>query len=468
MSCEKSIFRFKKFGDAYLVSTDIGTWIFLTKGEFDSFMRRSVNEIDRDLYRRLRERSFIVDTSDPDGEIEALHLKFGNFFSNPTLFIIGITRGCNLKCDYCQAKAERNSGSSYKFSEETIAKTVDFIFECTEENATIEFQGGEPLLEFSTIKRFIKAIKDRNRHIKKRIRFTLSTNLTLLNKDKLKYFSDNDVGIVGSIDGPREIHDKQRSYWNGHGSYIKATQAFERAASAGVPLRIIAVATKNSLENIEVVVDEFVERGMPEVFLNWPQRNGRALEQFYWDRIGLSSNEYFHLWKKTIEHIAKINRYRTIPISERYLDLILQKILTPYSPNFMDWRSPCGAIIGQISFDHNGNIYPCDEARGDERLVIGNVHQDTYADVMQQKLTQEIIGASLLENEICDFCVYKPFCGLCPVLNYKSSGNFQSFREFTYRCQIFTAMFDYVFQKILDGDNSVFSFKAGVENEIFL
>ena len=453
----KSIFRFKKFHDAYLASTDAGTWMFLTPGEFDAFMQLQPDRIDPDLYRRLFERSFIVDPSRLDREVDTLHCKFGGFFCGPTLFIIGITEVCNLQCYYCHANSQPYQAATNRFSDETIAKIVEFILGCMGGNATIEFQGGEPLLDFSTVRRFIEKIKSNPRCDERFFRYSLSTNLTLLTDEMCRYFADNKVRVVGSIDGPKEVHDLQRRYIDGRGTHDDVLRAIERAKRAGVSLSLIAVLTKNSIENVQAIVDELVDHGVSQIALNWPQRNGRALERRFWDKIGLGADDYSRIWKQTVEYIAELTNGSGSSITERYLQLILHKILTPYSPNYMDWRSPCGAVIGQVSFDHAGNIYPCDEARGDNRLIIGNIHTDTFYDVMGREISQKVIGASLLENEICDYCVYKPFCGICPVLSFKAGGDFQSFREFRYRCRIFTFMFDFVFQRILDGDTSVFS-----------
>lgn len=458
MDWERSIYRFKKFGRTYLVSTDFGTWMFLAAEEFDHFVRYPIDTLDEELIRRLRERYFIVNPSDLDGEIEAFDRKYHAYFEGPTLFIIGITKTCNLKCEYCHANAERKPVGPYQFSPATIAKTVDFIVDCAGDPCTIEFQGGEPLLGFSIIRQFVETARERGRNLGKRIGFSLSTNLTLLNRRMLEFLNENDVGIAGSIDGPRNVHDKQRTDWNGRGTYERARRSFDQASQSGARVCLISVATKHSLSRIEAIVDEFVERGVSELCLNYPQQNGRALDPFFWDRVGLTSEECFELWKGAIEYMARRKATNGVRLKERYLSLILQKISAPTSPNFMDWRSPCGATIGQISFDGNGDIYPCDDARGDRNLRIGNVHKDTYSDVIRRRLPQEIMGASLLENEICDYCVYKPFCGLCPVLSFKSGGTFQLFRSFKFRCVLFTRMFDYVFRKILEGNDAEFSF----------
>jgi His-Xaa-Ser system radical SAM maturase HxsB len=461
----RSIYRYKKLREAYLITSEFGTWMFLHPQEFDQFVRWPITEVDRSLRCRLRDRHFIVDPTRLDGEIASYCRKYGNYFDGPSLFVIGTTQTCNLYCEYCQANATPEHVGHVTFSGETIARIIDFILSCPGKYAHVEFQGGEPLLEFSAIRKFIYGFEQRHEEHTKRIRFIVSTNLTLLTDAMIRFFIEHDVRIVGSIDGPEQVHDDQRRYPDGRGSHEDAIAGFTRAATAGASLDIIAVATRNSVGNIEAIVDQFADLGSREFLLNWPQRNGRALEQRCWDRIGLTGEEYFRLWKAAIEYIAARYRDREPPFRERYLQLALYKILTPYTPDFMDWRSPCGAAIGQLSFDHDGNIYPCDEARGDSRLRIGNVHGDNFGDVIERQLTQRIISSSLLENGVCDACVYKPFCGLCPVLAFKSGGEFHSFQEFANRCQFYTGLFDYVFLKILDGDSSVFPREIGAWHE---
>jgi len=467
MALHKAQYRFRRFDNCYLLSSDIGAWVFLSTDEFDDFVKQPVDALSDDLVERLRTRGIVVDTNNLEREVELSHRKYAPYFDGPVLFIIGVTGACNLGCEYCHADAQIRSPNQDRFSQGTISRLVDFILDAAGDRATVEFQGGEPLLAFDSIRRIIEEFKTRLEFEPGQIRFTLSSNLTTLNNEKIRYLTNNLVQIVASIDGPPDIHDEQRPYASGKGSYRTTSRAFDRAKDAGAKMGIIAVATRHSQGNAEAIVDEVIDRSVQDVCINMPEQSGRALEKEQWKKIGLSPEQCFELWRDAVEYIATQQKSDQAPINEKFLQLILYKLFMPESPNFTDWRSPCGATIGQISFDHEGNIYPCDEARGDKNLLLGNVNEDSYADVIRNELTQEIIGSSLLENGICDACVYKPFCGVCPVLRYKAGGDFQSFRGFRERCRMFTAMFDYVFDKLLDGDHTVFQIPQPrmIENE---
>lgn len=457
MTLHKAQYRFRRFGDRYLISSDIGAWMFLSADEFHEFVTQPIDVLEDDLSCRLRKRGFLVEADDLAREVDISYRKYAPYFEGPVLFIIGVTGACNLNCEYCHADAEIRSPKQDRFSDRTVSKLVDFIIDASAKRATVEFQGGEPLLAFGSIRKIVDEFRSRPAFEEKRIQFTLSTNLTTLDDEKLDYMVENGVQIVTSIDGPASVHDVQRPYASGKGSYETTARAFEKASSRGAKMGIIAVASRHSQGNGERIVDEIVQRSVRNVCINMPEQSGRALEEEHWQNIGLSPDQCFELWREVVEYIATLQEPGAPQINEKFLQLILHKLFMPESPNFTDWRSPCGATIGQISFDHEGNVYPCDEARGDSNLLLGNVHTHTYADVIREELTQEIIGSSLLENGICDACAYKPFCGVCPVLRFKAGGDFQSYRGFRERCGLFTAMFDYVFEKLLEGDTSTFN-----------
>lgn len=83
---------------------------------------------------------------------------------------------------------------------------------------TIGFYGGEPLLNLKLIEQSIDYIH-RNVDPQKKAGFSLTTNGTLLDEDLIEYFIKNNVYITLSLDGPKPIHDNARIYKDGTGSY---------------------------------------------------------------------------------------------------------------------------------------------------------------------------------------------------------------------------------------------------------
>jgi len=67
-----------------------------------------------------------------------------------------------------------------------------------------------------------------------------------------------------------------------------------------------------------------------------------------------------------------------VKVREKAAVTFLKKIMTEEDPNHLDFRSPCGAGIGQLAYNYNGKVYTCDEGRmmsmmNDESFCLGNV-----------------------------------------------------------------------------------------------
>jgi uncharacterized protein len=96
--------------------------------------------------------------------------------------------------------------------------------------------GGEPLLlGFNTMQRLVEGLKstlrpDAGLHIQ--------TNGVLLSDDFIELFARHDVGISISLDGPAEVHDRNRLDRRGEGSHGQVVSAIARlvAHPAGVRL----------------------------------------------------------------------------------------------------------------------------------------------------------------------------------------------------------------------------------------
>ena len=58
-------------------------------------------------------------------------------------------------------------------TKETADKTVDLVFQSTNPSVTIEFQGGEPLVNFDVVKHIIERAREKNKTAGKRLEFTM-------------------------------------------------------------------------------------------------------------------------------------------------------------------------------------------------------------------------------------------------------------------------------------------------------
>ena len=140
----------------------------------------------------------------------------------------------------------------------------------------------------------------------------------------------------------------------------------------------------------------------------------------------------------------------------RTAKIFLTKILTDGDCNFLDIRSPCGAGIGQLAYNFNGDVYTCDEARmlsiiRDDSFKVGNVRDNSYEQLINNNVVKTMSTASCLDNLAgCSECVYKPYCGVCPIYNYVTADDLFSPSISNQRCIIFNSILDYIFEKFED------------------
>ena len=109
--------------------------------------------------------------------------------------------------------------------------------------------------------------------------------------------------------------------------------------------------------------------------------------------------------------------------------MILQKMLTPYQPGYVDLRSPAGIGIGAIVYNYDGDVYASDEARmlaemGDASFRLGNVHRNSYRTIFGGNRLRGLVEGSCVETMPgCSECAFAPFCGSDPVLNWATQGD---------------------------------------------
>ena len=111
----------------------------------------------------------------------------------PVLHIIIVTLRCNHKCQYCHAAAAPMSAKHFDMTRETARSTVDTIFQSPSPDITIEFQGGEPLLNWEVVQFTIEYAKEKAKEKAKTVRFALVTNLSLMNEEKCEYLLSQNV-----------------------------------------------------------------------------------------------------------------------------------------------------------------------------------------------------------------------------------------------------------------------------------
>lgn len=455
-------FNFKEKNGKYLITNDSGKYSFLTKQQFDKLIQKK--ELNDTIMKELMEKGFIFNINDEIfASKQALELrKAKEYLLVPTtLHIFVVSKSCNFNCIYCQA-GELDSKEEFYMSKEIAKKAVDIALESPSRYLTFEFQGGEPLTNFDTIKYIIEYSKSNCKD--KNIEYNLVSNLTLLTDEMIDFLKENNVSICTSIDGNRQLQNINRPY-RGKDSYNETINKFKKLKENQIKVNAIETTTKYNLDKSKELVDEYIKLGLDSIFIRPLTKLGKAEKN--WNKIGYSSTEFLSFYKKTLDYIIEKNK-AGIFLSEGHSSIFLKKILLNDPVNYMELRSPCGGAIGQIAYYYDGNIYTCDEGRmlsemGDDSFKLGDVFENNYKDLMQSDCTKTMCIASCLEClPYCNSCVYMPYCGACPVINLAQDNNIFVRNPNEYRCEIYKGILDILFAYIENQPENIDIFKKWI------
>jgi His-Xaa-Ser system radical SAM maturase HxsB len=379
-----------------------------------------------------------------------------HLFNDTSLHIAVVTTKCNLSCSYCQTKTP----SPQDMTAEVALRILTYLYDVKNPKVTLEFQGGEPLLNWPVVRMMIETARKSNT-VGKELKIALVSNLMLLDDEKMKVLAKNNVQVCSSLDGPQDIHDANRRDLGGDGTYRKViakVRQFEQ--KYGQKINFLPTITKRSLSRGTDIVDEYVRRQQSEICLRPVNNMGSAC--CAWGDLGYEPEDFCKFYARAMDHILSLNQ-QGVNITERTARVILTKVLTGLDPGFVDMMNPCGAGRATMAYMPDGSCYPCDEARmlNEDMFRLGNILEEKYEDMIKKDNLLQLLHSSC--SDLWHYTsAFSPWMGFCPVVNYALQRNVvprvacspaQKIQEFQFR---------YVFDKILEGGITLDIFKSWV------
>ncbi len=444
-------FNFRKLNENYLITNDAGQFEFVDASTMRELVLGNI-DLSSSQGLGLLEKGFVYENREEflKQQKEKIRRLKGHLFRCTSLHIFVLTNACNLQCVYCQAR----SGNEFKYEYmdlKTAERAVDFALQAPDEYLTFEFQGGEPLLNFEVIRHIVEYTERKKKE--KKIEYSLVTNMLLLDDEKIKFILDNHIGVSTSIDGNCEIHNLNRPFVDGTPSYEKVIYKLQELRANGVYPGVIETTTRMTLGHAKELIETFVSLGFNSVFIRPLTPLGYADRN--WVRIGYMPEEFLEFYRECLTQIINMN-IGGMNFQEGHASLFLRKILGGEDPNYMELRSPCGGMLGQVAYFFNGDVYTCDEGRmlgemGDQSFRLGNVFENTFDEVVCSSPCKALLSASYLESlpECCD-CAYQPYCGVCPVISLAMHGDIFPIAPNDYKCQIYRGILDIIFEYLRD------------------
>jgi His-Xaa-Ser system radical SAM maturase HxsB len=442
--------RFHRFGDGTTLITNlVGEHRFVADGEIVSILDRSCTDVE--LLADLLAKHLIRRTGETlPAELLAVKLRtrMRRLPDSTGLHMFVVTLRCEHTCRYCQVSRQSSARTEFDMDEATASAALDMMFRSPSPHVKLEFQGGEPLLNFALVKWIVAEAKLRNEVHGKKLAFVIATNLALLDDEVIDFCRSEDVHLSTSLDGPEDLHNANRRR-PGQDSWARAVAGIRRVQSELGPDRVSALMTTTdaSLGRVRDIIDTYVELGLQHVFLRPISPYGFAMRS----RGGNSYDvdKWLAFYEEGLDYIVELNR-RGIPVSETYASIVAKKMLTNDDPGYVDLTSPAGIGIGALVYNYDGAIYASDEGRmlaemEDETFRLGHLLESSYEDVMlSDRLVDPLAESLTLSVPMCSTCAFEPYCGSDPVFHHATAGDYVGHKALSAFCArnmgVFTAI----------------------------
>ena len=446
--------------DEVVITNQAGEWSVISRRTLNALVRHQLSYDDPE-YDALKAKHFLID-NDSDVALDLLALKVRTKLQHLSTFtalhIFVVTLRCEHSCPYCQVSRQSDDRLAYDMSKETAEKALAIVFRSPSPAIKIEFQGGEPLLNFELIRYIVLRAKEINEIEKRDLQFVIATNLAVVTDEMLLFCKEHDILISTSLDGPRDIHNKNRPRPGGD-SYERAIAGIKRAREVLGHDRVGALMTTTvrSLSYVNEIIDEYVSLGFEGIFLRPLSPYGFAIKTRSF--AAYNRDAWLRFYKDGLAKIIELNK-SGIRFVEFYAATILTKMLTPSNPGYVDLMSPAGIGIAAMVYNYDGDVYASDEGRmlaemGDKKFRLGNLHRDSYEDiVLSDALLNPIEESYTGCVPMCSECAFEPFCGADPVYHYATQGDVVGRKPTSDFCSRNTEIFKHLIE-LMRGDRQI-------------
>lgn len=352
---------------------------------------------ENEVCKILHDTGILID--DDYNELNVYKYKYySSMFQNSSLILsIAPTMRCNFNCFYCFEDGKKNMGL---MTDDIEDKLIRFISLHKQQNISITWFGGEPLLGFERIYSICNRLKQMN------INFAsdMITNGSLLNESIIRRLNVLNLQYIQiSLDGVASTHDKRRTFKNGSPSFNLIIENIKKLVSlTDIPLSIKVTMDRTNLSSLCDIKDyfknnfsEYLKKGQIAISHNY------VCDRTDFDKFG---NCFTHADLLKLDKAALQNKENTV-----------------VSPKLPSLAMLCMfRCKNSLAIDSEGHIYKCLEHLGLPNNRVGDLSTGTLS---LNKLSETIFGHNPFESDECVNCNVFPICGGgCPIDRNKNWG----------------------------------------------
>jgi uncharacterized protein len=315
---------------------------------------------------------------------------------------LAVAQKCNLGCTYCYAQQGSFGGNDRNMPDDVAKASVDRLLKGASPGkpVSLAFLGGEPLVNRSVLQATTQYAAEQAALAGTEIRFSLTTNGTLLTAEDAEFFDEYGFAVTISVDGIGKKHDLLRPFKSGEGSFKRVIERAKLLLDfAGRRFTVTArvSVTPHNLD-LSATLQELVALGFDSVMFSPVLSSPSGANQMAKDDFDEMLSQMIECGETFEQHLLNDRIY---PFTN--LISTLQRIHS-YS---REESYPCGAGGGYMGVSSEGGLYACHRFVDDDKGEMGTII-DGVDEVKQSRWLAE---RNVNVQEPCRTCWARHMCG---------------------------------------------------------
>lgn len=291
-----------------------------------------------------------------------------------------VSQSCNLKCAYCYGHDGKFGSSTGGFMSEEIGENaMRFAVDRARKNGMkfifVTFFGGEPLLNFSLMKHIVEFNNNSFPDIS--FSYSTTTNLTLITQSIAEFIREHNISILVSLDGFKEVHDKNRVFKNGRGSYDAVMRGINILKKNKLSFSVRSTLPHEYYRSYEHIINHFEELGAQNIYIS---------------RLCNYNDDVVDVFDANMEELAE-----EFSILNEFHDRTHERILKGEKPSHVPYTTmferiheadksliSCGVFKGSTTVSINGDLYPCHRFVGMTGFCFGNIKDGVNINILNK------------------------------------------------------------------------------------
>jgi uncharacterized protein len=314
-----------------------------------------------------------------------------------------VTNACNLHCDYCYIQK-----SSEHMADDTARRSVDAVIRSAirnnYKNVKLKYAGGEASIRLPDILALHDyAALQANGH-GLGLSASILSNGVFLSQHMIDQLKARHIGVMISLDGVGEYHDRQRPFLNGKGSFRYVDRTIALLLKNGLRPHINVTVSQRNLDGLISLIGYILERDL-----------SFSLSYYRDNECSTHLQDLQFADTQMIEAMLDVFSYIEKHLPGRRLIGSLIDKANMTAPH----QHTCGVGRNYLVIDPHGGVAKCHAAI---TQTVTTIDADDPLRIIQLDRSG-IQAVPVEEKEGCRSCQWRYWCsGGCPMLTYRLTG----------------------------------------------